>query len=148
MKNRLTLHGKTELENKLKELIADRDKIVARVVEARSQGDLSENAEYDSARDEQEKNQAAIGEIEAILADVEIIPEGGGGAGVVTLGSTVTLDNGNRYEIVGSVEAAPLNGKISDESPLGQALLGKKAGDKAEYEANGNNITVKIKEIA
>jgi transcription elongation factor GreA len=146
MTNSLTLHGKTELENKLKDLIAERDKIVARVVDARSQGDLSENAEYDNARDEQEKNQASIDEIEAILADVEIISDGG--TGVVALGSSVTLDNGNTYKIVGSVEAAPLDGKISNESPLGQALLGKKVGDKAEYEAGGKNIVVKIKTIS
>jgi len=146
MANRLTLHGKTELENKLQELIAERDKIIARVVDARAQGDLSENAEYDNARDEQEQNQAAIDEIEAILADVEIIPEGG--ADVASLGSTVSLDNGSVYKIVGSVEADPLGGKISDESPLGQALIGKKVGDKVEYEAADKSVVVKIKSIA
>jgi len=146
MANRLTLHGKTELENKLQELIAERDKIIARVVDARAQGDLSENAEYDNARDEQEQNQAAIDEIEAILADVEIIPEGG--ADVASLGSTVSLDNGSKYKIVGSVEADPLGGKISDESPLGQALIGKKVGDKVEYEAADKSVVVKIKSIA
>lgn len=146
MANSLTLHGKTELENKLRELLAERDKIVARVVDARSQGDLSENAEYDNAREEQEQNQAAIDEIEAILADVEIIPEGG--ASAVALGSTVKLDNGSIYKIVGPVEAAPLDGKISNESPLGRALIGKKTGDKAEYKTSGKSIVVEIKAIS
>ena len=146
MVNSLTLHGKTELEKKLRELLAERDRIVARVVDARSQGDLSENAEYDNAREEQEQNQAAIDEIEAILADVEIITEGSTSA--VSLGSTVTLDNGSTYKIVGSVEAAPLDGKISNESPLGKALIGKKAGDKAEYKTDGRNLAVKIKAIS
>jgi transcription elongation factor GreA len=145
MSHSLTLHGKTELENKLKELLSERDQIVARVVEARSQGDLSENAEYDNARDEQEKNQAAIDEIEAILSDVEIITESNSDA--VNLGSTVTLDNDSTYTIVGSIEADPLDGKISNESPLGQALLGKKVGDTATYEVNDKAISVKIASI-
>ena len=147
MTNNLTLHGKMELENKLKELLLERDKIVARVVDARSQGDLSENAEYDNARDEQEKNQAAIDEIESILANAEIISEGVDTSSV-TLGSTVTLDNGNVYKIVGSIEADPLDGKISDESPLGEALIGKKVGEKAEYKANNKSVIVKIKAIS
>ncbi|MCL1929624.1 transcription elongation factor GreA [Candidatus Saccharibacteria bacterium] len=146
MANSLTLHGKKKLENRLQELLAERDDIVARVVDARAQGDLSENAEYDNAREEQEQNQASIDEIEAILADVEIIPEGG--ADIVALGSSVTLNNGSTYKIVGPVEAAPLDGKISNESPLGQALIGKKVGDKAEYKTNSKSVAVKIKAIS
>lgn len=146
MANNLTLHGKTELENRLKELLAERDKIVARVVDARAQGDLSENAEYDNAREEQERNQAAIDEIEAVLADVKIISECS--TDKVSLGSTVTLDNGNIYKIVGPIEAAPLDGKISNESPLGRALIGKEVGDKAEYETNSKSVVVKIEAIS
>jgi transcription elongation factor GreA len=144
MANNLTQHGKIELENKLKELLAERDKIVARVVDARTQGDLSENAEYDNARDEQEKNQTAIDEIKAILADVNIISEDADKSDVITLGSVVKLSNDSVYRVVGSIEAAPLDGKISDESPLGQALIGKKVGEKVEYDVGDKKNVVTI----
>src|SRR5882672_8977430 len=132
----LTAQGVDELKSELEELVALRTEIADRIKTAREFGDLSENMEYSAARQDQERNEARISEIEAILANAVVIttPKSDG---KVVLGSTVTLkskSNGKskQFQIVGTVEADPLNGKISDESPIGQALLGKKLGQEVE----------------
>jgi len=127
----LTAHGKRELEDELQGLLAGRGDVAERLAEARAFGDLSENAEYSAARDEQNRTESRIAELEKILAGAEIIASDGDD--IVSLGDTVTLKSERKtyeYKIVGAVEADPANGKISDESALGQALMGKKAGEK------------------
>lgn len=128
----LTKDGLTKLQAELELLIHSRRKeIASRIQEAKELGDLSENAEYQEAKNEQAFNEGRIEELEATLRNVQIIKEGGSHTGVVQVGSTVHADNGSKHtlHIVGSSEADPMSGKISNESPLGQALLGKKAGD-------------------
>lgn len=131
---KLTQAGIDELKQELEQLIAERPEITERIRSARELGDLSENAEYASARSEQERSEARITEIEHILKNVDVIsaPKAGG---KVHLGSTVTLKGNGKekqFQVVGTVEADPLSGKISDESPIGKALLGKKIGDEVE----------------
>src|ERR1700741_133532 len=118
---RLTQAGVDELKTELANLVAERSNIAEAIKTAREFGDLAENAEYQSARAEQEKNEARISEVEAILANVEIIKKPNGSA-KVQLGSQVKLKGGSKtkeFQIVGTVEADPLSGKISDESPIG-----------------------------
>lgn len=106
-----------------------------RIDEARQMGDLSENAEYHQAREELAWVQSRIGEINAILDNAQIIAAGGDGSIFVSIGSTVRVEINSKekeFIIVGAQEANPLEGKISNESPLGSALLGKKKGDKIE----------------
>ncbi len=145
----LTKEGVAELEKELAGLIAERKPVADAIKTAREFGDLAENAEYQSARQEQEKLEARISEIEHILLNVEIIgkPKNGN---KVQVGSMVTLKNGatKKFQVVGTVEADPLNGKISDESPIGMALLGKKLGDKVEIVTPAETATYKIAQIA
>ena len=147
---RLTKEGVAELQAELKALTAVRGAIADRIKTAREFGDLSENAEYQSARQEQDKNEGRIGEIEHILQSVEIIKAPKGDS-KVQLGSKVKLKsaNGNTkdFQVVGTVEADPLNGKISDESPIGQALLGKKLGDDVEIKTPAETATYKVTSI-
>ena len=147
---RLTQAGVDELQAELDILVAKRLGIAESIKTAREQGDLAENAEYQSARAEQDRNEARISEIENILLNVEIIKKPRG-AGQVQLGSVVKLkgDGGKakEFQVVGTVEADPLNGKISDESPIGQALLGKKEGDKVQIVTPTDTSTYKIIEI-
>ena len=132
---RLTQEGIDELKAELQRLIAERPEIADSIRTAREHGDLSENSEYQVARQNQDKNEGRISEIEHILANVEVIKMPRAGSKVV-LGATVHLksDNGSekKFQVVGTIEADPLNGKISDESPIGQALLGKKEGENVE----------------
>lgn len=126
----ITKEGKKELEAELEQLKGRRGEIADKIAEARDYGDLSENAEYDSARDEQGVVETRIAEIEDILVNAEIIS--GAKKGVVGLGSAVELKTGTKivkYTVVGPVEADPLEGKISNESPIGEALMGKKIGE-------------------
>lgn len=126
----ITNEGKKELEKELEQLKGRRGDVADKIAEARDYGDLSENAEYDAAREEQGILETRIIEIEDILQNAEIIS--GGKKGEVGLGSTVELKTGSKtvkYTVVGPVEADPLEGKISNESPIGQALIGKKVGD-------------------
>lgn len=125
----ITAEGRTELEKELKVLKNRRGEIADRIAEARDYGDLSENAEYDSAREEQGIVETRIAEIEDILLNAEEIKAVKGGK--IHLGSKVTLENGSVkvYTLVGPVEADPMNGKISNESPLGIALIGKGSGE-------------------
>ncbi len=146
----LTKDGVEELKNELDELAAQRGPIAERIKSAREFGDLAENAEYTSARQEQERVESRISEIEHILLNVEIIAKPRGDS-KVQLGSTVKLKaNGKtkEFQVVGTVEADPLNGKISDESPIGQALLGKNEGDNVEIKTNAEFATYKIVDIS
>ncbi|HSX44442.1 MAG TPA: transcription elongation factor GreA [Candidatus Saccharimonadales bacterium] len=145
----LTKEGIQELETEHGMLVEQRGPIAERIKSAREFGDLAENAEYTSARLEQERVESRIGEIEHILQNVEVISKPRGGS-KVQLGSTVKLkSNGKTKEfiVVGTVEADPLNGKISDESPIGQALLGKTEGEKVEITAGGEPVDYKIVNI-
>ena len=132
---RLTQDGVKELEAELVTLTAERGPIAERIKTAREFGDLAENAEYQTARQEQEKNEARIAEVEHILHNAELItiPKGDS---KVQLGSKVELKSADgktkQFQVVGTVEADPLEGKISDESPLGKAVLGKKEGDEVQ----------------
>lgn len=145
----LTKAGVEELEQELQQLTSQRGDVAERIKTAREFGDLAENAEYQTARQEQEKLEARISEVEYILQNVEVITKPKEG-GAVQLGSSVTLKNGSTktFQVVGTVEADPLEGKISDESPLGKAVLGKKVGDEVELLINGAASIYKILEIA
>lgn len=143
----ITMNGKRELEEELAQLLDSRKEISIRIAEARAYGDLSENAEYSAARDEQNVNESRISEIENILKNAEIIKTNK--RTKIGLGSTVVLKNGKEveYRIVGAVEADPLDGKISNESPLGKELMGKKVGDKATITTPKGDVTYTIKSI-
>ena len=148
---KLTQSGIDELKAELADLIALRPEITERIKTARERGDLSENAEYASARNEQDRNEARIKEVEHIIKNAQIIKQSKGGS-VVHLGSSVLLksDAGKErtYQVVGTVEADPLNGKISDESPIGQALLGKTEGSTVEIATPAETISYKIISIS
>lgn len=140
----LTAEGKKELEKELDELIKSRPAIAERIATARAFGDLSENEEYSSARNEQKLAESRILEIQDILKNAKIIR--GGKKDKVVLGATVSLDMGGRkveYTLVGPTEANPLEGKISNESPIGKVIFGHKAGEEVEF----NGKKVKIVEI-
>ena len=147
---RLTKEGVAELEAEHKALVAQRKPIAERIRTAREFGDLAENAEYTSARQEQDRVESRISELEHILQNVEIIGKPRGDS-KVQLGSKVTLKgNGSKtkeFQVVGTVEADPLNGKISDESPIGQALLGKAVGDAVEIKTPAESATYKVVSI-
>jgi transcription elongation factor GreA len=145
----LTQEGIIELETEVKGLIAQRGPIAERIKSAREFGDLAENAEYTSARQEQERVESRIAEIENILQNVQLIKKPKGGQ--VQLGSTVKLKgNGSDkiFQVVGTVEADPLNGKISDESPIGQLLLGKAVGATIELKTPAETTNYNIAEIS
>lgn len=145
----LTEQGIAELKAELEELIAQRGPIAERIKTAREFGDLSENAEYTSARQEQERVEGRIAEIENILQNGELIKKPNGDS-KVQLGSVVKLKSAGKakeFQVVGTVEADPLNGKISDESPIGKALLDKKVGDEVEIKTPAETIVYKIVDI-
>ena len=126
----ITTEGKKELEVELDQLKARRGDIADKIAEARDYGDLSENAEYDAAREEQGLVETRIAEIEDILQNASIIQASSGS--IVGLGSRVELKTSEKtvvYTVVGPVEADPLSGKISNESPIGLQLMGKRVGD-------------------
>ncbi len=140
---------KAELEN-LK--TAGRTDIAEKIKVARGYGDLSENSEYDEAKNEQAKIEARIAEIEAMLKNIEIIEDVKGDSKTVVIGVKVKaldmeFDDECEYVIVGSTEADPMEGKISDESPLGKALLGKTIGDEVIVDAPAGELKFKILEI-
>lgn len=146
----LTAEGIAELQAEVAELIGQRGAIAERIKAAREFGDLAENAEYTSARQEQERVESRIGEIEHILLNVELIKKPKGDS-KVQLGSKVSLKGNGKtkdFQVVGTVEADPLHGKISDESPIGQALLGKKVGDKVEIHTPAENHTYTVAAIS
>lgn len=144
----ITDEGKRELEAELEELKSRRGAIADKIAEARDFGDLSENAEYDAAREEQGLLESRIAEIEDILLNAELIK--GGSKTKVSLGSKVELRTGKKtvmYAIVGPVEADPLEGKISNESPIGVALMGKKVGDSAVISTPKGEVEYEIVSI-
>ena len=148
-KNLMTYEGLKKLEDELQDLKVNRRKEVAqKIKEAREQGDLSENAEYDAAKDEQRDIGARIEEIEKILKNAEVADDEFG-AGVINLGSTVTVydcefDEELVFKLVGSTEAKSLENKISNEAPLGKALIGKVAGDEVEVETPSGIMKYKV----
>lgn len=131
----LTQEGIDELKAELESLISRRADVADAIKTAREQGDLTENAEYHAAKDEQQVMESRITEVEYILANVEVIAKPKAD-GAVQLGSSVQLKGTEgktkQFQVVGTVEADPLNGKISDESPIGKALIGKKIGEEVE----------------
>ncbi len=146
---RLTQSGIDGLQAELDLLVSRRSEIADAIRSARELGDLAENAEYQSARADQEKNDQRIAEIENILQNVEVIQKPKGNK--VQLGSTVKLKSDGKtkeFQVVGTVEADPLNGKISDESPIGQALLGQVVGDSIEIKTPADTSTYKIVSIS
>lgn len=148
---RLTKEGVTELQTELSELIGKRTSIAESIKTARELGDLAENSEYQAARAEQDRNESRIGEVEHILQSVELIKAPKGDS-KVQLGSRVTLtgESGKtkEFQVVGTVEADPLKGKISDESPIGKALLGKKLGEAVEIKTPAETATYKVASIS
>lgn len=152
-KNILTYAGLKKLEEELHDLkVNKRKEIAGKIKEAREQGDLSENAEYDAAKDEQRDIEAQITELEAILSNAEIIQDTDKSKDKVKMESCVKLhdleyDEDIEYTIVGSSEADILNNKISNESPLGAALIGKKVGEIVTVEAPIGEIQYEIIEI-
>lgn len=144
----ITEDGKKELEAELEQLKSRRGDIADKIAEARDYGDLSENAEYDAAREEQGLVESRIAEIEDILMNAELIT--GGSKTKVGLGSSVELKTGSKtvkYIVVGPVEADPLEGKISNESPIGEALFGKKVGDTATITTPKGEVSYEIVKI-
>lgn len=146
---RLTQDGVNELKAELDSLVSKRPDVAEAIRSARELGDLAENAEYQTAREMQERHEARISELENILQNVEVIKKPRGDS-KVQLGSTVKLKGNGKakeFQVVGTVEADPLSGKISDESPIGQALIGKKVGEKVEIVTPAETATYKIAEI-
>lgn len=137
----LTAEGKAELEQELKELIAQRPVIAERLATARAFGDLSENQEYSDARAEQKTVENRIAEIEDTLKNATIIKTRKSDR--VNIGSTVNITMSGKkftYTVVGPVEANPLEGKISHESPIGKELLGRKVGE--DFKFNGKKVVI------
>ncbi|MDO4523470.1 MAG: transcription elongation factor GreA [Eubacteriales bacterium] len=139
-KNLLTYTGLKALEDEIHELkVVKRKEVAQKIKEAREQGDLSENAEYDAAKDEQRDIEARIEEIEKILKNAEVVVEDDVDLDKINVGCTVKLydeefEEEIEYQIVGSTEANSLQGKISNESPVGKALMGAKVGDEISVE--------------
>lgn len=146
----LTKAGIAELKAELEGLISRRADVADAIKTAREQGDLSENAEYHAAKDEQVVLESRVTELEYILANVEVIAKPKGD--VVQLGSSVELKGGagktKQFQVVGTVEADPLEGKISDESPIGKALMGKKIGEEVEIVTPAETATYKVASIS
>ena len=152
-KNILTSEGLKKLEDELDELIVVKRKEVAqKIKEAREQGDLSENAEYDAAKDEQRDIEARIEELEKILKNAEVVDEDEVDLEVINIGCMVKIldveyNDELEYKIVGSTEANSLKGKISNESPVGKALIGKKVGDLVSVETQVGIVQYKVLDI-
>ena len=149
----LTYTGLRALEEELENLkVVRRKEVAVKIREAREQGDLSENAEYDAAKDEQRDIETRIEEIEKILKNVEVVDEDQVDLDKINVGCTVTLydkefEEEVEYKIVGSTEANSLAGKISNESPLGKALLGKAIGEDVVVEAQAGVIEYTVLKI-
>ena len=149
----MTLEGKEKLEQELEELkTVKRGEIIERIKVARSFGDLSENSEYESAKDEQAFVEGRITTLENMIRFAEIIDNEGVDNDEVSIGKTVTfieLPDGDEeeYTIVGSAEADPFSGKISNDSPIARALIGKKINDEVTISTPGGDMLVKITEV-
>ena len=152
-KHVMTYEGVKQLEEELQELqVVKRKEIAEKLKEARAQGDLSENAEYDAAKDEQRDIEARIEQIEQILKNVEVVVEEEVETDKINVGSTVTIldvefKEKMEFKIVGSTEANILKGKISNESPVGRALIGAKVGQKVTVETESGSFVYKVLEI-
>ena len=152
-KQMYTQQGYQELVDELNYLkFEKREKIKNDIAVARSFGDLSENSEYDEARNEQAKNEARIKELEELLENAIILDESSIDTSVISLGSNVKVLNKDLnveivYDLVGSNESNPMEGKISDQSPIGAALIGKRVGDDVTAEAPNGTISMKVLEI-
>jgi len=149
----ITYNGLQKLESELHDLkVNKRKEIAEKIKEARAQGDLSENAEYDAAKDEQGEIEARIAELEKMLKNVEVVDEDEIDLSVISIGCKVRLydygfDEEVDYKIVGSAEAAPLEGKISNESPVGEALMGKSVGEEVTVITPSGEEKFKVLEI-
>ncbi len=152
-KNILTYAGLKQYEDELHDLkVNKRREIAQKIKEAREQGDLSENAEYDAAKDEQRDIEARIEVLEKLLKNAEVVVEEEIALDKISVGCKVKLldveeDEEMEFKIVGSTEADSLQHKISNESPVGHALLGRKAGETVEVETQAGTIQYKILEI-
>ena len=152
-KNILTYEGLKKYEDELHELkVHKRQEIAQKIKEAREQGDLSENAEYDAAKDEQRDVEARIEELEKLLKNAEVVDEDEVDLDTINIGCRVKIldvefNEELEYKIVGSTEANSLKGKISNESPVGKALIGKRVGDNVVVETQMGAISYKVLEI-
>ena len=152
-KNILTYEGLKKYENELEELkVNKRQEVAQKIKEAREQGDLSENAEYDAAKDEQRDIEARIEELEKLLKNAEVVDEDEVDLDKISIGCKVKIldvefDEELEYKIVGSTEANSLKGKISNESPVGHALMGHMVGDIVDVETQVGTIQYKVLEI-
>ncbi len=152
-KNILTYEGLKLLEEELHNLkVVRRREVAGKIKEAREQGDLSENAEYDAAKEEQAGIESRIEEIERILKNAEVVVEEDVDASTINIGCNVTikdLEDGEilEYKLVGSTESNSLKGKISNESPVGKALIGRSAGEIIEVETQMGILKYEIIEI-
>ena len=153
-KKLLTYAGLRALEQELEDLkVVKRKEVAQKIKEAREQGDLSENAEYDAAKDEQRDIEARIEELETILKNVEVVDEDEVDLDTINVGCAVkvydiTFDEEMDFKIVGSTEANSLEGKISNESPVGHALIGKSVGDVVDVETQAGLMQFKVLEIS
>ena len=149
-----TQQGYQELVDELyRRTHEEREKIKNDIATARGFGDLSENAEYDAARNDQAKNEARIKELEELIENAVILDESNIDSSVISLGSTVKVLNKSvnvefTYALVGSNEANPAEGKISDQSPIGAALIGKRAGDEISVDVPNGTIVMKVVEVS
>ena len=152
-KNILTYAGLKQYEDELQNLkVAKRKEVAQKIKEAREQGDLSENAEYDAAKDEQRDIELRIEELEKLLKNAEVVVEDEIDLEKINIGCKVKVleideDEEMEFRIVGSTEANSLQNKISNESPVGQALLGRKVGDVVDVETQVGIIQYKVLEI-
>lgn len=153
-KNLMTIEGLKEMEEELENLkVNRRNEIAQKIKEAREQGDLSENAEYDAAKEEQREIEARIEELQNILNNAEVVDEDEIDLDVISIGSQVVVQDMEyneelTYRMVGSSEANSLKGKLSIESPLGKELLGSKIGDIIKTETPGGILEYKIISIS
>ena len=153
-KKLLTYAGLRALEQELEDLkVVKRKEVAQKIKEAREQGDLSENAEYDAAKDEQRDIEARIEELENILKNVEVVDEEEVDLDTINVGCAVkvydiTFEEEMDFKIVGSTEANSLEGKISNESPVGHALIGKTVGDVVDVETQAGLMQFKVLEIS
>ncbi|WP_078597277.1 transcription elongation factor GreA [Evansella clarkii] len=153
-KHYMTTEGKEKLEKELEYLKTERRKeVVERIKVARSFGDLSENSEYDSAKEEQAFVEGRINQLEKMIRNAHIIEDDGDNSSIVSLGKTVTfkeLPDGEEeeYTIVGRAEADPIEGKISNDSPMAQSLMGKTIGDQVSVSTPGGDIRVEITKVS
>ena len=149
----LTREGRESLDQELKNLTTvRRQEVTDRIHKANQSGGTVDNAEYEEAKKEQALVEGRIRELEDILSRAVVTPKGDRKKGVVRIGSSVTVtdsDGGKqRYAVVGSAEAVPLERKISNESPVGQALMGRKVGDQIAVDTPAGKVTLTITKIA